>query len=335
METKKIIVTGGAGFIGSWLVEELINRGHEVTNIDSLLGGQMRNVHPDCKFVKMDLREDRHYLGALMKGVDIIYHLAAYAAEGQSIFSPIAINAINIEPMNNLLVEAVNNDVEKFIFTSSIAVYGAQEPPFVEIMQRLPEDPYGCGKTYCENMLEVFAKGHGFKYAIVRPNNVYGPRQNIADSYRNVFGIWFNRIMRNKPPLIYGDGEQKRAFSYIADLAPTLAEVGFREKAEGEIINIGSGEETTVNQACKDILDVTDCTLESIHVPPRPLEVKYAWSDNSKARAIVDYQTRYSLKDGLTQMYEWAKEIGPQEPTYILPLEITKGAPDVWKERSM
>ena len=153
----KILVTGGAGFMGSWLVDELVSRGFEVICVDNLRGGSRRNVNSKCRFVKMDLR-DRRKVEKITEGVDIIFHLASYAAEGQSFFSPIQINDINITPMNNLLVAAVNKDVEKFIFTSSMAVYGDQEPPFSEDMPRKPVDPYTCAKTYCEMMLEILSK---------------------------------------------------------------------------------------------------------------------------------------------------------------------------------
>src|SRR3972149_11411539 len=142
----KILVTGGAGFMGSWLVDELLARGHEVVSVDNLSGGFMRNVNKDCKLVKMDLRDTKKVF-KVVKGMDIIFHLAAYAAEGQSVFSPIEINDINIKPMNNLLVAAVNNGVKKFVFTSSMAVYGNQKPPFEEAMERLPEARYGCGEA--------------------------------------------------------------------------------------------------------------------------------------------------------------------------------------------
>lgn len=197
--------------MGSWLVDELLNRGHRVISVDNLLGGYMSNVNKDCLFVKADLR-DRNRVEEVVRDVDIIFHLAAYAAEGQSFFSPISINDINITPMNNLLVAAVNNDVKRFVFTSSMAVYGDQIPPFSEGMPRKPVDPYGAAKTYCETMLEIFARTYDFEYVIIRPHNVYGPRQNIADPFRNVLGIWINRILREKPPIIYGDGNQTRLF---------------------------------------------------------------------------------------------------------------------------
>lgn len=334
METRTILVTGGAGFIGSWLVDELVNRGHQVISVDNLLGGNESNVNPDSKFVKADLRRQNE-VKPLVKGVDIIFHLAAYAAEGQSIFSPVAINEINIAPMNHLLVEAVNNDVDRFIFTSSMAAYGNQRPPFNEKLPLRPEDPYGAAKVYCENMLEIFGKTYGFEYVILRPHNVYGPRQNIADPFRNVLGIWINRVLRDKPPIIYGDGTQTRAFSFIEDITPAIANAGFYEKAGGEAINIGSDEVTSIGKACKLLLGTMESPMEPMHVDSRPGEVKHAYSTVQKSIDLLDYHTKHTLKEGLPKMVDWARAYGPQEPTYKLPLEITKKAPRVWIEKQM
>lgn len=320
--------------MGSWLVDELINRGHEVVSADNLLGGSMANVNPDSKFVKADLRI-QGVVKPLVKGVEIIFHLAAYAAEGQSFFSPIAINEINIAPMNNLLVEAVNNNVERFIFTSSMAAYGSQTPPFGEDLPLRPEDPYGAGKAYCESMLEIFGRTYGFDYVILRPHNVYGPRQNIADPFRNVLGIWINRVLRGKPPIIYGDGEQTRAFSYIEDVTPAIANAGFFEKAKGQAINIGSDEVTSVKEACKLLLGTMESVMQPVHVQARPGEVKHAYSTVQKSIELLDYDTKHMLKEGLARMVKWAKSYGPQEPTYKVPLEITKKAPRVWVEKQM
>lgn len=328
----KILVTGGAGFMGSWLVDELISRGYDVTSVDNLLGGSRGNVNPQCRFVKMDLR-DRGKVEKITKGVDVLFHLASYAAEGQSLFSPIRINEINIAPMNNLLVAAVNNNIKKFIFTSSMAVYGDQEPPFSEDMPRKPLDPYACAKTYCERMLEIFSNTYGFKYTIIRPHNVYGPRQNIQDPYRNVLMIWINRIMRKKPPFIYGDGEQMRAFSYIEDVNPALANAAFWDKTDGEIINLGSNEVVTINEACQIVLEAMGSKLKPVYVEERPGEVKRAYCKSEKSEKLLNYKTRHTLKEGIRKMMKWAKEMGPHEPTYTVPIEIMKRAPRVWKEK--
>jgi len=328
----KVLVTGGAGFMGSWLVDELINRGHEVTSVDDLSGGFMRNVSKGCRFVKMDLR-DAKKVDRVVKGQDIICHLAAYAAEGQSVFSPIEINDINITPMNNLLVSAVNHDVKKFLFTSSMAVYGSQKAPFSESMPAKPDDPYGVGKLYCERMLQIFSEVYDFDHVIIRPHNVFGIRQNISDPYRNVLGIWINSIMRGKPPYIYGDGRQTRAFSYIEDNNPALANAVEWEKANGQVINLGSHESISINDACRIVLDIMDSKLKPIYLEERPCEVKDAYCTTEKSERILKYRTNHSLRQGLGKMIGWAMEIGKQKPSYRIPLEITKRAPKVWREK--
>jgi UDP-glucose 4-epimerase len=334
LETKVVLVTGGAGFMGSWLVDELVNRGHEVISADSLLGGKKRNVNPDCRFVRADLRR-RSKISSIIKRVDVLFHLAAYAAEGQSLFSPISINDINITPMNNLLVECVNNNVQRFVFTSSMAVYGDQAPPFSEELNRLPVDPYGAAKAYCETMLEIFAKNYGLEFVIIRPHNVYGPRQNTSDPYRNVLGIWINQILRRKPPLIYGDGEQKRAFSYVDDITSSLADSGFSKKVNGEVLNLGSNEVVTINEACKLLLELMGSDFQPEYLPPRSGEVKNAFCTIEKSVKLLGYETRHPIRVGLQKMIEWARKVGPQRPTYTFPLEITKNAPKVWIERSI
>ncbi len=328
----RILVTGGAGFMGSWLVDELLKGGHDVISVDSLIGGYMRNVSKDCTFIKGDLR-NFNLVSRITKNVDVVYHLAAYAAEGQSVFSPVAINDITTTPINNLLVCSVNNNVGKFIFTSSMAVYGAQKPPFSESLEPLPQDPYGIAKAYCERMLKVFYDAHGLRYTIIRPHNVYGPRQNIADAYRNVLGIWINRIMKNKPPFIYGDGKQTRAFSYVEDAIKALAKSGFLKKTDGEIINLGSPEVLSINEACRIVLDIMDCDLKPIHVKGRPQEVKHAFTTTEKSERMLGYENRHNFRTGVKKMAEWAADLGPQKPTYTLPLEIRRNAPAVWKDK--
>lgn len=325
----RILVTGCAGFMGSHLVDELISRGHQVTGIDDLSGGFMENVNSECDFYNFDLRKEEE-IDAAVKGQDAIFHLAAYAAEGQSVFSPKAINDRNIRPMNNLLTAAVNHGVEDFIFTSSMAVYGEQEPPFDEMMDKRPVDPYGCGKAYCEDMLRIFSETYHFRSAIIRPHNVYGQRQNIADPYRNVLGIWMNLILRGRPPYIYGDGEQVRAFSFIEDITPPLANALDHRST---LINLGGATTCTINEACRTLLKVMGSDLEPVYLEARPREVKVAYCTTARSKAALGYQERHTLEQGLTKMYEWVKSIGPQKPSYRIPLEIIKHAPKVWREQ--
>ena len=330
----RVLVTGCAGFMGSWLANYL-SKQHEVVGVDNFLGGFRENIPKGIIFKNIDLR-DRFSVERLFKRYkpEVVFHLAAYAAEGQSVFSPIEINDNNITPMNILLVAAVNNDVKRIVFTSSMAVYGrVNQPPFDESMPRAPVDPYGAAKAYCENMLEVFNEAYGIEYTIIRPHNCFGPLQNTADAFRNVLGIWMNRILRGKPPLIYGDGEQERAFSYIGDVTPPLARAGFEKKANKQIINLGSPEVVTINKACKLLLDVAGSDFEPVYMPARPCEVKRAFCTTDKSEKILKYKFKTPLKKGLEKMWEWAKEKGPRTPTYKIPLEITKNAPEYWVRR--
>lgn len=323
----KILVTGAAGFMGSHLVDELIRRGHDVTGTDDFSGGYSENLNPECRFYGADLRDE---ISWMLAGQDAVFHLAAYAAEGQSVFSPCEINDINIRPMNNLLAAAVNNDVGRFVFTSSMAVYGKQEPPFDELMERRPEDPYGAGKAYCERMLEIFSETYGVKGVIIRPHNVFGPRQNIADPYRNVLGIWMNMVMRGRAPFIYGDGEQVRAFSYVEDIIGPLANA---LDLPGGVINLGGARPTTINEACRTLLDVMGSSLEPVHLEDRPREVKVAHCTTRRSEELLGFKDNHTLRAGLEKMYEWVQKIGAQEPSYRIPLEITKRAPKVWREK--
>jgi UDP-glucose 4-epimerase len=333
-EHARVLVTGGAGFMGSWLVDELVRRGHNVVSVDDLSGGSIQNVNKKSKFIKADVRHTEKIEEIVRdEKIDVIYHLAAYAAEGQSIFSPVQINDINIKPMNNLLVAAVNNDVKKFVFTSSMAVYGKQKPPFDETMATMPEDPYGCAKAYCERMLEIFSQIYDFNYTIIRPHNVYGPRQNISDPYRNVLGIWINSIMRSKPPYVYGDGNQTRAFSFVQDAIIAIANAGFFGQANREIINVGSEEVVTINEALKIVLETMNSKLKPIYVEERPGETKHAYCTVKKSEKLLDYRTTTRLREGIQKMVNWAREWGPQKPTYRIPLEIRKKAPRVWREQ--
>src|SRR5713101_1145671 len=320
--------------MGSWLVDNLVESGHEVVSADNFLGGKEENINPACEFVKADLIR-RQEVGPLVKGVDLIFHLAAYAAEGQSIFSPISINEINLIPMNNLLVEAVNNNIQRFIFTSSMAVYGQQKPPFSERLPRRPEDPYGAAKAYGETMLEIFSRIHNFEHVIPPPPQRLRPTTEHCRPVRNVLGIWINRIMREKPPIIYGDGKQTRAFSYIDDVTPAIVSAGLTPKAKGQIINIGSDQHTAVGKACKLLLEVMGSEYKPQYEGARPGEVKHACCTVKRSINLLEYETKHSLKDGLEKMVEWAKNVGPQQPTYTLPLEIEKGAPRVWVDRVM
>ncbi len=332
---KNILVTGGGGFLGSHLAEYLLKEGHNVTVIDDLSGGYEENIPEGAKFIKASITDPKKCDEA-MKGIDMIYHLAAHAAEGQSVFCPIHNALTNTIGSLNLAVAAINNGVKKFIFTSSMARYGKQEElPMHEGQESIPEDPYAVTKRSFEQVLKMFQKVYGMDYVVLVPHNIFGPRQNLADPYRNVVGIFINRIMQGKPPIVYGDGLQKRAFTYVDDCTPYIAKAGFCEEALGEVINIGPDEEPmTVKEVAHKVIKAMGFDGEEMYMPERPLEVKYAYCSADKARRILGYKTSHSFDEGLKKFIDWAKQKGPQEFKYWDEFEIKSDLiPKTWSEK--
>jgi len=342
MKNNRILVTGAGGFMGSHLVNYIISKNHKkVYGVDDLSGGFRQNVHPKSIFTKLDLRDKKKtskYISSVKP--DIIFHLAADATEGRSQFTPIECTERNYGAYLNLLIPAIKNGLIEIILTSSMSVYGSQRPPFSENMRRDPDDIYGISKAAMERATEILASVHGFQYVIIRPHNVYGPRQNLSDPYRNVVAIFVNCLLNNKNFYIYSDGNQKRAFSYIDDFTPYIYKAAFLKKAEREIFNIGPVEECTINQLAKIVLKnffpdgrIPNNLLPE-YLPARPLEVKNAWCTVDKAQKILGYKTTISIEDGIRKMIEWAKTRGPQKFKYLDSLEIenTK-TPKLWKKK--
>lgn len=336
---SRIVVTGSAGFIGSHLVDYLLNQGHEVYGVDNLSIGSFRNVSLQAQqgFHQIDLRDVELTTG-FFKAIkpDLVYHLAAWAHEGLSQFCPIRITENNYNIFLNTLVASLRAGCSRFVVGSSMSVYGNQKPPFDETMSTQPVDVYAVAKDAMEKTLKILAPLHGYRYTIIRPHNVYGERQNIADPYRNVVGIFMNRILKGLPPIIYGDGEQTRAFSYIEDVVPYIARAGFAREAIGQTINIGPLEEYSINQLARTVLEAFKSPLEPVHVADRPNEVKHAYCTNAKAVSLLGYQTSVSLTEGIARMTAWAKEIGPQSFVYLDEgLELTNQAPETWLKQQL
>lgn len=328
---KKILLTGGAGFIGSHVADELIKLGHEVVVLDDLSGGFEENVNTNAKFVKGSVTDEK-----LIKSLfnehkfTHVYHLAAYAAEGLSHFIRKFNYENNLIGSINLINAAVNQNVECFVFTSSIAVYGAGQTPMTEDMTPLPEDPYGISKLAVEQDLRAAHEMFGLNYVIFRPHNVYGERQNIGDKYRNVIGIFMNQIMQGKPLTIFGDGTQQRAFSYIGDIAPIIAKGGFEPKAQNQIFNIGADVPYTVNDLAKTIAESFGVEADINYLPARN-EVKVAFSDHSKVKEVLGYKNLTNLELGIKKMAEWAKAQGPKTGKKFDNIEVEKNLPPSWK----
>jgi len=342
MSKLRILVTGSAGFMGSHLVDALLDAGHEVYGVDDLSGGFWRNVNPESHFTELDLRRKeatKEYVNNVRP--EILFHFAADATEGRSQFTPLTCTERNLMAYLHTLVPAVAHGVRKVVLASSMSVYGAQEPPFDEEMPAEPEDIYGVSKAAMEQVTGILSKVHGFAYTIIRPHNVYGPRQNIADPYRNVIGIFINALLNDKNFYIYGDGEQRRAFTYIDDFTPYMLKVGFDERCDGEVINIGPREEVTINHLAELVLSLfydgreIPEDVRPVYLPPRPMEVRDAYCTDEKARRWLGYHTTIHLEEGIRRMIEWAKELGPQEPKYMEEgLELTTAdTPITWTER--
>ena len=336
----KVLVTGSAGFIGSYVVDLLVRKNNEVFGVDDLSGGYWRNINPKCKFEKLNLCnrfKTKTYIDKIKP--EIVYHLAADATEGRSQFTPINCTQRTYNAFLNTIVPAINCGLKKFVFVSSMSVYGNQKTPFTEEMKPCPEDIYAISKTACETALKIFSEVFGFNYTIVRPHNVYGPRQNMADPYRNVIGIFINSLLSKKNYYIYGDGDQKRAFSFIDDVAPYIVKVGTLNKYNGEIFNIGPEEAITINTLSNKILNLffdgnVPRNLKPIYLEDRPKEVKMAFCSNKKAVSILDYKTKTSLDIGLRQMIDWAKKLGPQKFRYLKNLELENElTPQTWKNK--
>ena len=330
---KKSLVTGGAGFIGSHVAEELLKRGHYVVVVDDLSGGFLDNIPKGAEFVQASVN-DHTLINSLFEknSFDYVYHLAAYAAEGLSHFIKRFNYENNLLGTVNLINAAVNFEIKCFVFTSSIAVYGTNQLPMNENTQPLPEDSYGIAKYAAELELKGCHEIFGLSHIIFRPHNVYGTRQNIGDKYRNVIGIFINQLMTGQPMTIFGNGEQSRAFSYIEDVAPVIAASVDYPNAYNQIFNVGADTPYTVNYLAEVVAKVMGVLCETRHLEARK-EVKDAYSSHVKAEQIFGVPKKTSLEDGVRKMVDWAVKAGPRKSKEFGNIEIRKNLPQSWISR--
>ena len=277
---NKVLITGVAGLLGSrlasWIIE---NTDYEVVGIDDLSGGYTENIHNKVKFYKFNLNDLETLKGVFEKEkIKIVYHFAAYAAEGLSPFIRKYNYENNLIASTNLITCSIQYNVSRFVFASSMSVYGDKyKPPFNEDMRQAPIDPYAVAKYAVEMDLEIAFKQHGLNYTIIRPHNFYGINQNIWDKYRNVLGIWMYQILNKQNPTIFGDGSQVRAFSYVDDSIIPFWNASQKDNCIGEIINLGGIKEHTINDACNTLINVTGQNVKPVYLEARH-ETKYAWS---------------------------------------------------------
>jgi len=334
--SKKVFVTGIAGFLGSHLADKLIEQGHDVFGCDNLIGGYLDNVPDKAEFYQVDCRY-LNTMKSLLKDVDLVYHCACTAYEGLSVFSPHLVCENTSQITTTLISAAISNKVKRFVYCSSMARYGEQsKTPFTEEMVPMPQDPYGISKYSSELLLKNLSEIHGMEYSIAVPHNIIGPRQKYDDPFRNVASIMINLMLQGRQPVIYGDGLQERSFSFVQDDIDCLLKMGTQENVLGEIINIGPDEEPiTVKNLAETIANLINFDLDPIYYPNRPQEVKFATCSADKARKLLNYQTKTDLKDGLVQMIDYIKERGTRRFRYHLGLEIiNEKTPKSWTERA-
>ncbi|MDR1653382.1 MAG: NAD-dependent epimerase/dehydratase family protein [Prevotellaceae bacterium] len=333
--SKKIFISGVAGFLGSHLADAMLKAGHEVSGCDNLLGGYLENVPDDVEFFQVDCRY-LNTMNKLLRGVDIVYHTACTAYEGLSVFSPHLVCQNTFQITATLASAAVSQGVQRFVNCSSMARYGQQERvPFTEDMKPKPQDPYGISKLAAENLLNCLSDVHGIEVVHAVPHNIIGPRQKYDDPFRNVASIMTNLMLQGRQPIIYGDGEQKRCFSFVQDDIDCLNKLAFMPEVVGEIINIGPDEEfVTINELAKIIAELLDFKLNPVYVPDRPQEVKLATCSADKARKVLGYKTQYNLRQGLQEIIDYIRQRGVHKFRYHLDVEIySEKTPKTWKNK--
>jgi len=331
-DEPRALVTGAAGFIGSHVADYCISLGMDVVATDDLSGGYLENVPREAAWRHGDLR-DADFVASLWADApfDFVYHLGAYAAEGLSHFIRAFNYRTNLEATVNLINQSVLHDVRRFVFTSSIAVYGRGQLPMTEDLAPQPEDPYGISKYAAELDLAAANDTFGMDYTVFRPHNVYGERQNIADRYRNVIGIFMNNVLQNKPMPVFGDGLQTRAFSHVADVAPLIARSSLLSKSANEVYNIGADTPYSVLDLAEEVARAFGVPPRLEHLPARN-EVVHAFSDHNKAKETFGPGRTVGLEEGIGRMAEWVRAHGPMQPVnFAGQIEVDRNLPPSWK----
>lgn len=331
----RVLITGVAGFMGSHLADAFLDKGHQVVGIDNLIGGYAGNVPARVDFHEIDL-VNLELLHNPFESVDLVVHTACTAYEGLSVFSPALVVQNTTQITTTVMSAAVKAGVKKIVHMSSMARYGTQEVvPFTENMTPKPQDPYGIAKYASELLIKNIAETHGLRYVILVPHNIIGPRQKFDDPFRNVASIMINRMLQGKQPIIYGDGSQKRCFSFMQDVIDPLMIACETDVVDGMTVNIGPDEEfVTINELAFRIANILEFDLRPLYMPGRPQEVKDANCSAELARQLLSYRTKTNLETGLVELVNWIKGKGPREFNYHLPLEIvTEKTPKTWTDK--
>ena len=327
----RALVTGAAGFIGSHVADHCLALGMDVVATDDLSGGFVENVPSGATWVQGDIRDPDFVAGLWDDGpFDHVYHLAAYAAEGLSHFVRRFNYETNLIASINLINQTVLHEARTFVFASSIAVYGAGQTPMSEELTPQPEDPYGISKYAVELDLAAAHDMYDLDFIVFRPHNVYGERQNIADRYRNVIGIFMNSVLRDEPMPVFGDGLQTRAFSHIDDVAPVIARSPLVDAARNEVFNVGADTPHTILRLAEEVAHAFGVEPKIEHLPARN-EVVHAFSDHAKVQRVFAPPAPIDLRTGLEHMAAWVRSEGPKPPvTFPGRIEVDRKLPPSW-----
>ncbi len=308
---SKVLVTGGAGFIGSHLVDRLLAEGFEVWVLDDFSAGRMENVscHTGVRgfhLVRGDVR-DFGLVEKVVDGVDVVFHLAALVDVALSVENPVLFDEVNVVGTLNLLKACVDSGVRRFVFASSAAVYGDSEPPMKrEDMLPKPISPYGVSKLAAENYVRVFNELYGLETVCLRYFNVYGPRQGLASTYSGVITAFVSRLLKGQSPVIHGDGSQTRDFVNVDDVVSANMFALESKSAVGEVFNIASGTVVSISELARILQQFTNTGhLKPVFTEPRPGDIKHCSGDISKAEELLGFHPKVQLKDGLSKLVKW------------------------------
>lgn len=310
---SKILVTGGAGFIGSHIVDRLLNEGFEVTVLDNLDTGRLENLNhhldkEDFHFIQGDIR-DFSLVKETMKDMDAVFHEAALASVTLSVENPVLANDVNLTGTLNVLKVASDLHVKRLIFASSAALYGDSKfPAKREDMILKPTSPYGVSKLGAEKYVQLFHKVYGLETVSLRYFNVYGPRQSfdINCAYGGAITIFTNRLLKDLPPIIYGDGEQTRDFVYVQDVVEANMLALNTQNAAGDVFNVGTGANVSLNKLANALKErLNRKGVKPVHADPRPTDIRHGYADITKAQNILGYNPRFSFEEGLTELVNW------------------------------
>jgi len=305
------LVTGGAGFIGSHIVERLVKDGHSVRVIDNFSSGKRANLAPfgdKVELLEGDIR-DRNDCRRACEGIEIIFHQAAVPSVPKSVDDPVTSHEANIDGTFNLLLAARDAGCRRVIYAASSSAYGdAVELPKRETARPEPLSPYAVNKLVGEYYCKIFSCCYGLQTVALRYFNVFGPRQDPKSQYAAAIPAFVTAILRDEPPTIYGDGEQTRDFTYIDNVVHANLLAANAPKVNGEVVNIACSERVSVNQIIRQINELLGRNVKPKYVPERPGDVKHSLADITAARELIGYQPLVSFEDGLRRAIEWYRK---------------------------